>query len=354
MAAHWWWTWSVGLPVDIYAKSLWGPSSQDPALVSTNNATNLNSPNPGSGAPGEEYNLKVFGQSFILTPPFQNGVVTKGWIIFRWNGDNHALDISSGTRIIEVMHGGVTTVIRLAAATSTTPAALNLFVNGTLVGTSGNTFGDVTEVLAIDFDLTTTPPEAGLVVSGVREIARAGGSGTPTDIDRLKIGSGQTSNYSYLGDPIVFNDLADVSVSDTQDVWVTYLIPDLVTDGDASWTPVGGTTTSVLADRDAATYNETTTGPDNLDLTFESTSDRYATWFPVLIYGVATVAYGVADVIHNTTIEMFDDVGSVSSTNDTLNAVGRFIGTWSALNSSAAPWTLFNLNSVTATYTVST
>lgn len=352
MSAHWWWTWSIGLPTTAYAKSQWGPTSL--TSVKTDNATNLNSPNPGSGAPGEEFNLRLTGTASVLSPPFDTGSVSQGWLVFRWNGNGNTLDTSVIARIVECMDGGTTTIIRLAAASSGNPATLNLFVNGTLVGTTTNTFGDAPEVVAIDFDLTQTPPQAGLVMSGVREITRAGGSGVPTTFDRIRLGSGFTvPQFAYLGDVALFDSLTDLTASTSQDVWVTYMKPDAVTDGDNSWSPTGGTDTQVISDRNVTTYTETVTDPDSLGITFESTSDRYATWFPTLIYGVAGVAYGVADVIHTTTIELSDDAGIATSTTDTLNAVGRFIGTWSPLNSSGSAWTLFNLNSASATYAVS-
>ena len=351
MPAHHWWSWGLGLPVSIYVNSRWAPSST--SSIATDNQTNLNSPDPSTNAPGETHNLGIVSVNYIDTPAFENGSMNTGWFISRFNANSRGLNASSSTRIVEFLNG-VTVVVRLIASSNGVTSTLNLYVNGTLVGTSTGAYGDSDNVIAIDFDLTQTPPEAGLVVDGTREIALGGGGGSPTTIDRIRFGSGQFggSFYSFWGDWVMFDDIADLSDSETQNVWLTTIRVDGVTDSDASWTASSVSKTADVSDGDADTYVSTTSDPDTIEYTFDDPDTHVANWAPQIIYGVAAVAYGKADVLTDTTITLTDSGGTAASTNDTLNSVGRFVGAWAPDTSGAAAWDFFELGQAGVTYVI--
>lgn len=352
MAAHWWWTWSIGLPSSAYANSQWSLSNT--TSITTNNTDNLNSPPASANAPGEEFNLEIVGPVTIDTPVFPTGPLSTGWFISRWNNAGTA-NFNTAIDIL-VLQNNATNVIRLVATTSAVTSTLSLQVNGTLVGTTTAFYGDAAEVLAIDFDLTTTPPKAGLVVSGIREINLTAGSGSPTTVNRVRFNSGHTGggNAVYYGDFALFDDLNDfTNVAETQDVWVTYLDANEVTDADNSWTPTSGTDVSVISDSNIATYTQSLTDPDTLTIGFESTTDRQTGWTPTIIYGASVVAYASAQIITDTTLTMSDANGTIDSSNDTLNAVGRFIEVYAPLDSQNITWDVAMINSITADYDVS-
>lgn len=350
MAAHWWWSWSIGLSSTAYANSSWAIRSIINTV--TNSTEVLNEPDPSSNAPGEEYCLKLIDTS-INTPAFPDGSISQGWVITRWNASGTG-GFNSGVKILDLISGD-TVRVQLRPGSGTT-APLSLYVNGTLVGTTTGAYGDATAVLAIDFDLTQTPPQAGLVVNGIREIDRDSGSGSPTTIDRISMGTGKStsSNVSYFGDFAVFNSLTDFSSdATTQDVWVTFLDPNAVTDSDNSWTPSAGTDLTDINDASISTYVQTTTDPDSLSIEFESTTDRLTGWSPTLIYGVAAITYGNAAVITSTTLTMNDSNGVVGTETTTQNAIGEFVGVWKPLDSSGNAWTAFEVNSIDIDYEVS-
>ncbi len=349
MAAHFWWTWSIGLPNAAYANSQWSVNST--TNVIPNNATDLNSPPPTAQAPGEEFNLEISGTASMDTPVFPAGPLTEGWFIVRWNNDNTGYNTSQS---IVVLQNGATAVVRLFGTAATVTSTLSLHVNGTLVGTTAGFYGDAVEVIAIDFDLSTTPPKAGLVISGIREINLTAGSGVPTTINRVKFSSGHGGGAAYFGDFALFDDLNDFTDDAvTQDLWVTYLDANVVTDGDNSWTPTSGTDLSVVSDSSSSTYTQTLTDPDTLSIAFESTTDRTTGWLPTIIYGVAAVSYGSAAVITDTTLTMSDGNGVVDTSNDTLNAVGRFMNIFAPLDSTGAAWDVAGVNSIFNDYDVS-
>ncbi len=352
MSAHWWWTWSIGLPATAYANSSWALDST--TTVITNSTDTLNSPDPSAQAPGEEFCLEL-QDAGLNSPAFSNGTVSAGWFITRWNGSGSGL-FSNAVRIVELISGSTVRILLRPSTSGGSTTTLSLLVNGTLIGTSSTSFGDAAAVIAIDFDLTQNPPQAGLVVNGVREISRAGGSGSPTTVDRIGLGPGKSTAgaTSYFGDLAIFSALSDFSdVAVTQDVWVTFLDPDSVTDGDNSWTPSSGTDLTAINDGSTTTYTQTTTDPDSLTIGFESTTDRLSTWAPTVIYGVAAITYGTASVITSTTLTMDDANGEVESVTETLNAIGNYVGTWEPLDSTGAAWSAFAVNSITIDYEVS-
>jgi hypothetical protein len=322
--------------------------------VATDNQTNLNVPGAGANAPGESYNLRLTAADTLTTPALPGAALSEGWVHGRWNGNSQVLSNSAAVRILDVMNG-TTVVVTLRSSANTSPATLSLYVNGTLVGTSSGAYGDSTVVVAVGFDLTQPPPEATLVVDGVTEVALGAGSGVPTTVDRVRLGgggSGGASNF-YWGAVSVWDALADwADLTTIQDVWATVLAPDLVTDADNSFTPSDTTDLGDISDADDATYISTSTDPDSVVVGFQSTTDKLAAWGPTVIYGMAAVAYGTADVITSTTIEISDSGGAIDSEAVTMNAVGKFAGVWVTASSLAAPLTAFDINSATATYTV--
>ncbi len=353
MAAHWWWTWSIGLPASAYTRSNWALSSS--TTITTNGTTLLNTPPPTSNAPGEQHSLEI-GTGVIESPVFNNGTLSEGWFIVRWNGTGlGTLSNSSLQKLVELVDNS-TVRITLRPTSNGATSTLSLLVNGTLIGTSSTAFGDGTAVLAIDFDLTQTPPQAGLVVNGVREITRAGGSGSPTTIDRMRLsgGKGGNNDRSYFGDVMIFDDLNDFpDIATTQDIWVTYLAPVSVNDPDNSWTPSAGSDLDVLSDESITTYTQTVADPDDIFISFQTTSDRQPGWNPTLIYGVAGIAYTSGAVITTSTLSISDSNALVGSDTETINAIGYFIGTWEPLDSQAAAWTAFEVNSIEMEYQVS-
>jgi hypothetical protein len=254
------------------------------------------------------------------------------------------------------MNGAATAVVTVRSAAAGVGVPMALYVNGTLVGTTTNFYGNGTEKYGVDFDLTTTPPQAGLVVNGVREVPRAAGSGVPTTIDRIRWGSGASggSNYTYHGSLVVFDSLSDLTDLETQDLRCSFLTADAVTDGDASWTPTTTTDLGDVTDHSSATGTVSVSDPDTLGVAFQSFNDRFSGWAPTVIYGVAAISYNIGDAtVNQHTVELLDDGGSVkTSAAATIATTGGFVGVWSPLNSSAAAWTPTNVDAATASYTV--
>ena len=342
MAMHWCWTFSIGMPTTWYANSTWGVSS---ASLNTASVTNLSSP-VTPGIPGDQYNYNnVNGGFFLTTPAFPAGSLAAGWALFRWNANGNTLSSSAGRPIVQLRDGGTTRVEVRSAANAAT-AQLNLYVNGSLVGTTVAAYGGAEDYLAIDFDLAV--PEAGLVVNGTREIMRAS-SGAAGTIDRIHLGG---SSNCWWGDMIVFNSIADLTDAETQDVWVAYLAPDSATELVGTWTPSTTTLVGDVSDHTGATYDQTVSDPATISFGFESTTDREPGWNPATVYGVAVVSYGTADVLTATTLILQDAGGNVTTRNVTLNTTGDYVWAGSALASGAVAWTAAAVNTVTAEYTV--
>lgn len=354
MAAHWWWSWSIGLPSTAYNGAGFTVSST--ANLSTNDVANLFSPTPGVAAPSEETHVRHAAGATMLCPPFPSPI-SAGWAVWRWRPNGNAL--TGGTaRVLELMSGAATTRVDVRSRATGAPTLnnpLEVRVNGTLVGTSESLMYLASYyVIAVDFDLTTTPPQAGLVINGRREVARAGGSGVPTTIDRVRTGPGTTSGTTYLGDVCVFSALADLTDRRSQDVWVTFLDPSLATDAGAAWTPVGGSDLSAVADADTTSYTESSTSPSSILFGFEDTTTRTASWTPTLIYGLAVVGYGTASATQtNTTLDVRDALNvSAGTVNVTLTATAAFFGVWCPDDGAALAWSATTLNAATAIYSV--
>ncbi len=354
MAAHFWWSWSVGLPSTAYNNSGFVLSST--GNISTNNTTTLFVPSPGSLSPSEEFHLTITANQTLKTPLFQNGAVTAGWLVFRFKPGTFSgtampiVKIQSGSSsIVELRH--------LTADLATQYFTPSIHVNGALVGTA-ETFPseNALYVMAIDFDLGAAQPEAGLVINGKRQVVRDNsGAGSATTMNNVEFNSGATTGVtSIFGDIAVFNALADLTDRSSQDVWVTFLDPDAATDGDNSWTPSSGTDLTAVNDASATTFTQTVTSPDTITYGFESCNTRSSGWSPTKVYGLATFAYASASATQtNTTLALVDNVpATVSSTNVTLTTTNTFMGVWTAVDSAAAAWTPTSINASTAIYSV--
>lgn len=350
MSAHWWWSWGIGLPTASYNTSQWTlVSSSD---ITTNNTTFLNSP-VGALTPGETKNLKILGPATIATPNFQNGAVSKGWVVFRWNPNSGGLGRIGFLYVVCHVRNGSSNVITLLPSQTGAVSALSLYVNGTLVGTSVDTFGQCSSLLAIDFDLTTTPPEAGLVAGGLRQIARAAGSSIPTTINNVLFSSGENVGAAYIGDIMVFNDLADFTDSTTQNVWVACLHPDTATDSDNSWTPNAGTDVTAASDGNPATWTESIDRPDTISYTFQNRADVLVGWAPVTVWGCSVVVYATTEWSPNVSLVLDDNAVAVGApTVTTVDADGSFSGRWSAVNAAGTSWTGAQIDTLSADYTV--
>lgn len=352
MAAHWWWSWSIGLNSTAYSNSGFTVSST--AFISTNNTSSLFTPAPGSISPSEEFHLRVSNNNSITTPTFQNGSVTQGWLIFRYLSEGFG---PTGTSLISLKNGATNVVELRHTELDTSLFQLSIFVNNALVGTSSVlAVLNANYIIAIDFDLVASQPEAGLVVNGKRQVVRGNsGTGSATSANNLQIFSGSTSSSaSIYGDIAVFNSLSDLTDRSSQDVWITFLDPDQATDADNSWTPSAGTDITAVNDASATTFTETSTSPDSITYGFESCNTRRTGWSPTLVYGLATVAYASAATSQtNTTLDLQDLVpATVSSTNVTLTSTNTFLGVWTSQDSTTNPWTTAKIDGSTAIYSV--
>lgn len=350
MSAHWWWSWGIGLPSTSYSTTQWAVSST--SAVFTSNTTNLNSPT-GSTTPAETKNLRVDGFATLTTPVFPGGSINTGWVVLRWNPNLGGLaTIGFLVFVLKIRTNSTDTVVIKSTATATL-APLGVYVNGTLVGTSTDVFGQGSEVLAVDFDLTQTPPQAGLVVSGRRQVPRAGGSGVPVVVNNLQLSSGESSGTAYLGDVVVFESLSDLTDATSQNVWVACMHPDGSTDADNSWTPTSGTDASVTSDGNPATYTESIDRPDTIDFSFQNRADVVAGWAPSTVRGVATVTYSSTTWSPTTSLTLLDNGVSVGAAGTgTVNSDGTFLGKWAALDSTSSPWTGPKIDTLGATFTV--
>lgn len=350
MAAHWWWTWSIGLPATDYSTAGFTVSST--SNIITNNTTSLFTPVLGSISPSEEFHMRAQGTATIVTPVFST--VDQGWLIFRWANLTNS-NLSPSGRIIEIMNSSVNVVFDLRVDSNSHTPFIQLYVDNSLVGTSirachpGRYY-----VFALDFDFTQTPPQIGLTINGIREISM-GGFGSQTFFDRIRFSSGGTGGtQTTFGDFIVFNSLADLNEKSSQDVWITFLDPDSATDGDNSWTPSAGTDLTAVNDADSTTYTETSTSPDSITYGFESCNTRQSGWNPSVVYGLATIALASANTSQtNTTIDLIDAVpASAGSLNLTLTSTAIFLGVWTADDSANNPWTQSSIDNSTIIYSV--
>lgn len=351
MSAHWWWSWSIGLPSTAYNNA--GFVLTSTANISTNNTTTLFTPAPGSLSPSEEFHLRTLASNEIRTPIFSS--ITEGWLIFRYRPEEYSGTVepilkiqNTGISVIEIGHS--------SADLNTHFVSFILSVNGSLIGTSQRLPNrNAVYVMAIDFDVGASTPEAGLVINGIREVNRGSGSGSATTINNIQLGTGCTGTEDgFFGDIAIFNDLSNLTDRSSQDVWVTFLDPDTSTDGDNSWTPSAGSDLTAVNDASATTFTQTTTSPDSITYGFESCNTRQSGWSPTLVYGVAVIAYASADTTQtDTTLTLIDNVpASAGSTNVILTTTNTFLGVWTAVDSAAAAWTTTSINASTATYSV--
>lgn len=354
MALRWAWDFGLGLPTIFYENSSdWGVDG--PANVNTANTTFLVSPS-GGGTPGEQFNCSVASTTSsgqLFTPQFPGAAVTEGWFVSRWRIDG-AISASSLSNIIDLWEGG-TKRVNLRGDLTGNPVPLELFVNGTSVGTTTSLIGDADSyVLAIDFNMGVTPPEAGLVVDGVREIPLGPGSGTATQITHAGLGSGAASGAvdGYHGCLLLFDALADTR-GQSPNYWGTGLNANAVSN-DASWSIFGGAGSKVIAisDRDETTGVETTTDPDSITVGFQDTTDILAGWLPSTILMVVGVAVGSADVINNATVDLSDGTGSAGTDTEVLSATPSTVIVYAELNSVAGAWTPGEVNAATYDYDV--
>ena len=355
MALRWAWDFGLGLPTVFYENSSdWGVTGGS-ARVDTASTSSLVSP-AGAGTPGEQFNCKISGTTVagqLFTPQFPGAAVTQGWFVDRWRIAS-TISNSAAVNIIDLWEGGSKRVT-LRGDLSGNPVPLELFVNGTSVGTTTSLIGDAASyVLAIDFNMTAVPPQAGLVVDGTREIALGSGSGTATQITHASLGSGSSSNGipGYHGCLLLFDSLADTRGMNPN-YWGTGLNADAVSN-DVSWSIFGGAASKLAAisDRDETTGVETTTTPDSITVGFENTTDILAGWSPSTILMVVGVAVGSADVINTTTVDLSDGVGSAGTDTEVLTATPSTVIVYAELNSTAGAWTASEVNAATYDYDV--
>lgn len=357
MSLRWAWDWGLGLSYEFYNDSTeWGITGGG-VDVFTDNITNLAAPS-GPGTPGEQYNCRIKNYSpsgQVFTPVFPGASVTQGWFVGRYRIVGQ-LSNSSQSNVIQLREADSTVRVHLRGSLAGTPVPLELFVNGTSVGTSVRLVGDASSyVLAVDFDMAAVPPEGGLVIDGVREIALSPGSGTATAIARASLGSGGfgTSVSGYWGLLLLFDSLADTRGMNPN-YWGTGLNANAVSN-DANWSIFGGAASKVAAisDRNSATGLETTTDPDSITVGFELTTDILAGWLPSTILMVVGVGIGTADVLNNTTLDLSDGTGTAGTGTDLLTATQNMVMAYAELNSVATAWTAGQVNAATYDWDIS-
>ncbi len=354
MAAHWWWTWSIGLNSTEYSTAGFTLSSTTNIL--TNNNTSLFTPVTGSPSPDEEFHLRISGTNSLITPVFTNGPISQGWIVFRYANLNQVI-LSPLARIVEFLDPISNVIFDLRFQTTGNGSVINLYVDNSLHGSSSiSIYQGRYYVFALDFDLTQSTPQVGLVINGVRQISRSTpGSGGTDEIDKIKFSSGGLGGSASFGDVIVFNDLNDLTDKSSQDVWVTFLDPNFSNDPDNSWTPSAGSDLTAVNDANASTYTESATSPDSIFYQFESCNDRHPSWDPSLIYGTAFLILASANVSQtNTSLELEDAASTyVMTTNTILNSTATFFGMWLPVDGNDDPWTKTNLEGLSLEYVVS-
>ncbi len=356
MSLRWAWDWGLGLSRDFYANSAqWGITGT--TTVETDSTTRLVSP-AGPGTPGEQNNCRIASLSSggqVFTPLFPGAAITEGWFVDRWRFTiGSGLSNSSLANIINLRESAVIRV-HLRASISGNPVPLALFVNGTVVGTTTRLIGDADAyVFGIDFDMAAVPPEAGLVIDGVREIVLTAGSGTATAITDASLGSGSASGSvsGYHGMLLLFDALADTR-GENPNYWGTGLNANAVS-GDAGWSIFGGAGSKVIAisDRVDTTGVETTTDPDSITVDFEATTDILAAWLPSTILMVVGVAVGSADVMNLSTVTLSDGVGTAGADTETLTSTQSMVLVYAELNSVAGAWTAGEVNAADYLYSV--
>lgn len=352
MSCVWAWDWGVDFPTQSYADDpLWDVS--DAPRVDTQSTTGLVSPT-SPDTPGEVRVCSLNDSAAkITTPPFPGGPYAQGWYWARWR-HTPTLALRSGFPLLELFEGGAVAV-EVEVVNSANPSPVNLNVNGVLVGTTAVAIGDAASyVLAIQFDFTASPPQAGLWIDGVNQVPLTAGGGGPGAIDSARLSSGTTafSGESLWGLQLMFDDLADPG--DNPDFWAGDPNTNLVTDPDASWSIVGGapTQTAALSDKNISTGVETSTDPDTLDIAYEATTDILPTWTPTNIIHVAAAVIASGEVINNATLTLDDGVGVVGSESVLTTSVPRIISFHAPLASGGAAWDVARVDACVTTYDV--
>ena len=221
----------------------------------------------------------------------------KGWFVFRWR---HGSATTTGYYLGALTDGPLATV-RIGVRASTSNLAnstLNLYVNGTLVGTSTTAVGSSESLIAVKYDLSIATAAAGLWINGVQEVGVGGalvaGSGGTQTIDGLYFAGGYSyPYYNYVGDIIMYDSLADAG--ERTGVHLVPLDPtdDVLTTG---WTSTGANFFGEMDDYAATTYAQSVVDPTGpLELGHQERADVDALWTGGTFDAIVTYHHAVGD-----------------------------------------------------------